>query len=66
MKGVPINGLLVCVAGSLALGICSQGALAGTLRIVQSIDLPFEPGAGLSYDLAWDGQHIWALTIDLV
>lgn len=66
MKAIKMNRLLSVLAVAAALGMCSERAVAGTLQIVHSIDLPFEPGAGLSYDLGWDGQHIWALTIDLL
>ena len=51
-----MNRLLIVVVASAAVGICGQGAVAGTLHVVHSIDLPRGRG---SSDLAWDGQHLW-------
>ncbi len=58
MKGVKTNRLLIVVAVSAALGLCSEGAHAGTLRIIHSID--FADQSWWGYDLAWDGQLLWA------
>jgi len=52
---------IVVVAVSTGLAICSRDAVAGTLRIVHSIDFP--PGASSESDLAWDGEHLWVSVI---
>lgn len=58
MKGAQMNRFLSLVAVSAALGMCTQHAAGGTLRIVRTIDLP--EGTDCVYDLAWDGEHLWA------
>jgi len=58
MKGVQRSFAIVLVAVWMAFAICSRDTVAGTLRVVRTIELP--AGTDCVYDLAWDGQHLWA------
>jgi hypothetical protein len=58
MKGVQLSRSLFLLAAAVAAAISGQDLAGGTLRIVRTLDLP--EGTDQVYDLAWDGQHLWA------
>ena len=58
MKGVQMKRLLIVFAMSPILGMCGQGAVAGTLEVVHSIELHGQLISGRG--LTWDGQLLWA------
>ncbi len=59
MKRLQSHRLLVAAAVSAALGIWSQGAIAGTLRVVHSIPFPEGGPRQDGTDLAWHDGHLW-------